>query len=453
MAKSTKPADSNQGEFRSSDDHRTALIDGATFTAKAVQYCVVDGMAIVEGDICLGTVEQVEAHTAQRRAGIAAGLQAAVVISGTNFRWTHCRIPYEIDSSLPNQQRVTDAIAHWEANTNYRFILRTSANAATYPDYVTFRPSSGCSSSVGRRGGQQFINLGSGCSTGNAIHEIGHTVGLWHEQSREDRDAFVTINWSKIQAGMEGNFLQRITDGDDVGACDYGSIMHYPRTAFSIDGSETITPTDPTAVIGQRNGLSAGDIAAANSLCTGPSVTIKALDDIGTSKIADDPIGTRKFIDDPIGTRHKFFDDPIGTRKFTDDPIGTRNKLVDDGVGTANKALDDVKAGGYDKPPYIDLRQPGGLRPWERPGAGTRLPFGISTPHHHPGAIDAGGAVQPGAEHAQVANAIAELDQQLASIEVALAEAQASTSQLEAQYYAIAAQLQEMIAIYGQYGG
>jgi hypothetical protein len=75
---------------------------------------------------------------------------------------------------------------------------------------------------------------------------------------------------------MEHNFDQQISDGDDVGAYDYGSIMHYPRDAFSTDGSDTITPTNAAAAIGQRTALSAGDIAAANSMCGGGGVATLA---------------------------------------------------------------------------------------------------------------------------------------------------------------------------------
>ena len=113
---------------------------------------------------------------------------------------------------------------------------------------------------VGKRGGRQDITLGNNCGTGNAIHETGHTIGLWHEQSREDRDTFVQIVWANIDPAQQHNFTQHVTDGDDLGAYDYGSIMHYPPTAFSINNQATIIarqPLPPGVVMGsraQRNG-------------------------------------------------------------------------------------------------------------------------------------------------------------------------------------------------------
>jgi Astacin (Peptidase family M12A) len=253
------------GQFRVGSDLRTGLIATGAQGPKAVQYTMVDGQPVVEGDIVLTLITP----DAVQPALVAEVTPAGVIIPGAQFRWPNGQIPYEIDANLPNQARVTDAIAHWERNTRIRFIQRTAANANQFPDFVRFQAGTGCRSPVGMQGNQQTIILESGCGTGATIHEIGHSTGLWHEQSREDRDTFVTINWTNIQQQHAHNFNQHITDGDDVGPYDYHSIMHYPRWAFAIDSAQdTITPVQ-NVEIGQQQGLSPGDCAAVRFMYQG----------------------------------------------------------------------------------------------------------------------------------------------------------------------------------------
>lgn len=263
-----------------SDDERHGFISGETFDLKPVRYYAVEekdpdtgatiNLAMFEGCCVLGTVEEMEATASQVRASADSEgddlVQFGVGITGRRYRWPGGIVPYVIHSGLPNQARVTQAIAHWQQRTRVRFVQRTAANASRYPNYIRFRAANGCWSYIGMRGGMQDIGLAGGCGLGSTIHEIGHAIGMFHEQSREDRDSFIRVNFQNIVPGREGNFNQHITDGDDYGRYDYGSIMHYGSMAFSRNGQPTIVPLRPGVTIGQRNGLSAGDVATVRAM-------------------------------------------------------------------------------------------------------------------------------------------------------------------------------------------
>ncbi|MGL4514819.1 MAG: M12 family metallopeptidase [Lacipirellulaceae bacterium] len=195
------------------------------------------------------------------------GENMGLVANNTARRWPGNVVPFTIDPGIAGNATalgfVNAAIQHWNTNTPFRLNPRTSE-----PDFVIFTPSpNACSSPVGRNGGPQQISCAlasGGFNAGSVIHEIGHAVGFWHEQGRSDRNANVTIVIAAIQPAQLHNFNQHIADGTDIGPYDFGSIMHYPRSAFPITpGTTTIIAPVP---IGVTSVLSSGDIATANWL-------------------------------------------------------------------------------------------------------------------------------------------------------------------------------------------
>ncbi|XP_061171636.1 zinc metalloproteinase nas-13-like [Saccostrea echinata] len=171
-----------------------------------------------------------------------------------------------------DQYFVKVAMRELEKYTCLRFKEKT-----TETDYVELIDSQGCWSRLGKEGGRQELSLDrNGCRyKGLYLHEIGHAVGLIHEQNRPDRDEFIRIITQNIQPGLADQFQKYRSSFINTYSVpyDFPSVMHYGVTAFSRDRtSQTIVAQpaykDRESEIGKvfQKELSFGDVQVLNAM-------------------------------------------------------------------------------------------------------------------------------------------------------------------------------------------
>ncbi|XP_027056315.1 zinc metalloproteinase nas-15-like [Pocillopora damicornis] len=197
---------------------------------------------LFEGDMILEPGQRLAAEFGLDLDGLNRG-------SVRNRQWPNGIVPYNIHSSLATQPKARKAIQAgmdlWSSQTCIQFVQRTDEKA-----YIEF-----------------FKGRGYGINP--------HALGFFHEQSRPDRDDYVTIHFENIKDGRAGNFRKYRTSSVNtlLTAYDYGSVMHYGARYFSKNRKPTIVPKKSGVFIGQRAGPSATDVLEMNSVykCSGPS--------------------------------------------------------------------------------------------------------------------------------------------------------------------------------------
>jgi hypothetical protein len=220
---------------------------------------IPEGWRIIEGDIIVPPAEE----------GYAATYDTML--------WSGGIVPYTFDTNMSFDDIVAVVIAmlDWEEVSNLDFRPRVDTDLI----WVHVRNSTddddpACSSPVGKPGfpGAQVINYTDGCLTSFSVHhELAHTLGYWHEQTRPDRDTYVDILWDNISGGGDCNtgsekacnFVLQEGAGK-YGDYDFDSVMHYSQSSFPASpGLVTIDVKAPweqwQSLIGQRDHLSAWD--------------------------------------------------------------------------------------------------------------------------------------------------------------------------------------------------
>ena len=242
-----------------------------TYHGMELPYEVIDGLAIHAGDMILGTADEAVAHSPWRVAkrsrdfvSVDDRVRHALPPCCPEILWPQGVIPYVIDDDVPRPEWILEAMGLWTEQTVVQFVEQS-----TERDYLRFAVREpGCTGVFGRGfdGGERVMPIGrGGCSVPITLHELGHAIGLGHEQQREDRDRWVRVFRENIAPGDgAGNWHPHPWNGAPIGPYDYRSVMHYwfasddMRRHGHILMMETIPPGMP---MGQTlDGLSPGDV-------------------------------------------------------------------------------------------------------------------------------------------------------------------------------------------------
>lgn len=265
---------------------------------KVAQRC--GGVLTIEGDIVVAEDDYSPENT---------GVAYLVRIQNDQYRWPRddrgrVVVPYRIQNGFEalSEAAIVDAMSDLSAAVPSLSFREATSNDSFGLEFMATENS--CSSLVGFSGKFQVIRLTEGCAQSHAAHhEILHSLGVYHEHTRKDRNQHVEIVWNAIrgcrgdavsaddcgeqacrsapldcctQAQLDDNICfmadNFATNGNrsDIGPYDYESVMHYSSGSFAKAGADAtivpLTSDDGTPVVGNRSHLSPGDISGLRAL-------------------------------------------------------------------------------------------------------------------------------------------------------------------------------------------
>jgi len=243
---------------------------------------------------------------------------------------------YVIDAaSDPNAtSKIQTAINQFNSDFSglIQWVLWSSSHGPNYVDInLSASNTSGvCEALEGYEGVPAQPMTGStNCTVGTILHEMGHVIGLWHEQSRADRSTYIKVSYGNVIKGSWSYFEPPVDNYQNLTTYyDYASLMQYPAFSFTRNGKPVIETIPAGMPLNSTEGMpipssvnySAGDIEAIRRLYGDPPAHVT---------VTSNPVGLQVIVDGTTITTPQKYSWALNSTHTIDVPAGVQTLTGD----------------------------------------------------------------------------------------------------------------------------